>query len=98
MDLSARALRPSQSGARVLVAPPRGGAGAWAGAPSALAVEDDVYVAYRLRLPVGEGRGVSNVLARLDGDGLRTLAVVGRDRFGAESLERPALVRTPEGR
>jgi hypothetical protein len=52
-----------------------------------------------MREPVGEGRGVGNVVARSD-DGVSFTPVVGlsKDRFGAESLERPALVRTAEGR
>jgi hypothetical protein len=56
------------------------------------------HLAYRPRLPVGEGRGYATVLAT-SGDGVRftTVAEVGKDRFGAESLERPALVRTDDG-
>jgi hypothetical protein len=42
---------------------------------------------------------MANVVARSN-DGVRftTVATVTKDRFGAESLERPALVRTPAGR
>ncbi len=42
---------------------------------------------------------MGNVVARSD-DGVTFTPVVevGKDTFGAESLERPALVRTPEGR
>ena len=81
--------------APVVVAPEHPGPGAWAGAPSALRVGSDVYLAYRLRRPVGQGRGYANVVAR-SADGVRfsTVATVGKDRLGAESLERPALVRT----
>ena len=73
--------------------------GAWAGAPSALLVDGTFYLAYRLRRPLGQGRGYANVIAR-SGDGVRfeTVAVLSKASFGAESLERPALVRTPEGR
>ncbi len=73
--------------------------GAWVGAPSALVVDGTWWLAYRLRRPVGEGRGFANVVAR-SADGVRFTPVVQRtsDEFGAESLERPALVRTPEGR
>src|SRR4029453_6529315 len=83
----------------VVVEPPGDEPGAWAGAPSSIVADGDIYLAYRLRLPIGEGRGISNVVAR-SGDG-RTLPGVApgdKDRFGAEPLERPALVRTPEGR
>lgn len=83
----------------VVVEPPGHEAGAWAGAPSAVAADGHVYLAYRLRLPIGAGRGYANVVARsADGVEFATIAEIGKDRFGAESLERPALVRTPEGR
>jgi hypothetical protein len=82
----------------VAIAPPAGGAGAWAGAPSALLVDDVFWLAYRVRLPVGAGRGIANVVARSeDGVHFETVAVIDKEPFGAESLERPALVRTPEG-
>jgi hypothetical protein len=73
--------------------------GAWVGGPSA-AFEDGIWwLAYRRRQPVGEGRGIANVIAR-SADGVRFEPVieVGRERFGAESLERPALLRTAKGR
>jgi hypothetical protein len=85
--------------ATVVVSPPQGGIGSWAGAPSALLAEGTFYLAYRLRRPVGQGRGYANVIARsADGVRFETLAVLSKDAFGADSLERPALVRTPEGR
>ncbi len=73
--------------------------GSWAGGPSAQFVDGTWWLAYRLRRPVGEGRGFGNVLARSD-DGVRfePVGALGKDRFGAESLERPALVHTPDGR
>jgi hypothetical protein len=83
----------------VVVDPPGDEPGAWSGAPSAIVADGDVYLAYRLRLPIGEGRGISNIVARsTDGVSFTVVAEVEKDRFGAESLERPALVRTPEGR
>ncbi|MET0426236.1 MAG: hypothetical protein ABW046_20375 [Actinoplanes sp.] len=83
----------------VVVDPPGDEPGAWSGAPSSIVADGDVYLAYRLRLPIGEGRGIANVVARShDGVDFTVVAEVGKDRFGAESLERPALVRTPEGR
>ena len=73
--------------------------GAWAGAPRALWADGAVHLAYRLRRPVGEGRGIANVVARSeDGEHFRTVAVVHQDRFDGDSLERPALLRTQEGR
>jgi hypothetical protein len=73
--------------------------GSWAGGPSAQLVDGTWWLAYRLRRPVGEGRGIANVVARSD-DGVRFTPVVGigKNTFGAESLERPALVHTPDDR
>ena len=84
---------------QVVVEPPAPELGAWAGAPSAITRDGAYWLAYRLRNPVGEGRGYANVLARSD-DGIHfeTVAEVHRDEFGGESLERPAVVVTPEGR
>ncbi len=83
----------------VVVEPPGDEPGAWAGAPSSVVVAGDVYLAYRLRLPIGEGRGIANVVARsTDGVTFTPVAEVNKDQFSAESLERPALVHTPDGR
>jgi hypothetical protein len=87
------------SRARVVVEPPGDGPGSWAGAPSAIVVGDEIYLAYRLRRPIGEGRGYANVVARSrDGVEFTTVTEVRKERFGGASLERPALVVTPEGR
>jgi hypothetical protein len=89
---------PLWDGARVVVEPPENRPGAWAGAPSAVHVDGVTYLAYRLRRPLGEGRGVANVIARSeDGERFETVAVVEKDAFGGESLERPALAVTPDG-
>src|SRR4051794_17828957 len=80
----------------VAVPPPCAEPGCWAGAPSAVVVGGVTWLAYRLRLPEARGRGVSTILAR--GGGRFTPVVeLGRERFGAASLERPALVVTPDG-
>jgi hypothetical protein len=81
----------------VLVPAPGPGPGNWAGAPSAAQDEDRAWVvAYRTRTP--GRRGAELVVARSqDGERLTPVARVGRERFGAESLERPALVRTETG-
>jgi hypothetical protein len=85
--------------ATVAVRPPGDGAGNWVGAPSAVLVDGVIYLAYRVRAPLGEGRGLAVVLARsVDGVTVETLTEVTKDRFGAESLERPALLRTADGR
>ena len=85
--------------AEVVLAPEDPRPGAWVGGPSAQLVDGTWWLAYRLRRPVGEGRGFGNVVARSD-DGVRFSPVVelAKDAFGAESLERPALVHTPDGR
>ena len=90
---------PFWSQAQVVLEPDDPRPGSWAGGPSAQLVDGTWWLAYRLRRPVGEGRGFANVVARSE-DGLRFEPVVevGKDAFGAESLERPALVHTPEGR
>ncbi|GAA0282457.1 hypothetical protein [Cryptosporangium japonicum] len=90
---------PRWDGATVVVEPPDLTTGSWAGAPSAVLVDGSFYLAYRLRLPIGEGRGYANVIARSD-DGLNfePIAEVRREEFDADSLERPALLRAPDGR
>ncbi len=82
----------------VVVPPPEDGAGHWAGAPSACLVGGVIYLAYRLRRPVGEGRGYAVVVARsLDGETLETLKVIQQEEMRTDSLERPALTVTPDG-
>jgi hypothetical protein len=90
---------PFWADAEVVLAPGDPVPGAWAGGPSAQLVDGTWWLAYRLRRPVGAGRGYANGVARSD-DGVHFSPVVelGKDRFGAESLERPALVHTSEGR
>jgi hypothetical protein len=97
MDL-ATILLPDLDRAEVVVPAPDAGPGNWAGAASAVVVDDDVYLTYRVRRPLTAGRGVSTVVAR-SSDGVRfeTICEVWRDDFGAESFERPVVVRTPAG-
>lgn len=98
-DMSAERVRlPSVEVASVVVSAPEPGPGNWAGAPSAGWFDDAFWLAYRVRRPVSSGRGVRTVIAR-SADGLRfeTVAELHRDDFGAESFERPALVRTGRG-
>jgi hypothetical protein len=84
---------------RVVVPPPSRGDGNWAGGPHALFRDGTYWLAYRLRRPVGRGRGFANVVARSDdGEHFHTIAVVHSEAFAAESLERPALAVTAEGR
>ncbi len=91
-----RTLQSSES--EVVVAAPGAGEGFWAGGPSAVAVDGTVWLAYRLRRPVDRGRGYANVVARSD-DGIRfeTVTTVTANQFDCASLERPALIRRPDG-
>lgn len=90
---------PDPGRSTVAIEPAQPGAGHWAGAPSAVASDGLIYLAYRLRRPVGEGRGYAVVVARsTDGERFETLLTIGRQEMDTESLERPTLVRTPEGR
>lgn len=82
----------------LVVAPEHRGPGNWAGAPSAVADADGFALAYRLRRPVDAGRGVANIIARsVDGVRFTTVATVPVAPFAAASLERPALIRRPDG-
>jgi hypothetical protein len=92
------ALMPQPERSVVAVAPPGPREGTWAGAPSAACADGEIYLAYRLRRPEGQGRGYAVAVARsADGVHFETLLTIGRDELGAESLERPALVTTPDG-
>jgi hypothetical protein len=83
----------------VVADPPGNGPGYWAGAPSAVVADGVIYLAYRLRRPVARGRGYAVMVARSeDGERFETVAMLGSAEFGAESLERPALAVTPDGR
>jgi hypothetical protein len=87
---------PAQS--VVVVPPPGSGPGTWAGAPSAVCRGGDIYLAYRLRRPIGQGRGYAVVVARsADGERFEAIGTVTKEQLGAESLERPALVVTADG-
>lgn len=97
MDLTTLPL-PRFDDAEVVVEAPGSGPGNWSGAASATVDDGHVYLAYRVRRPLSEGRGVSVVIAR-SSDGVRFEQVteVCREHFGAESFERPVLVRLPTG-
>jgi hypothetical protein len=89
---------PSLDDAQVVVPAPAPGPGNWAGAASAVLVDEDIWLAYRVRRPVHEGRGVSVVVARSsDGVNFEPVTEVFRDQFGAESFERPVVLRRPDG-
>ncbi len=82
----------------VLAAEP--GAGNWIGAASALVHDGYIYLSYRDRHPIEQGRGNRVYVARSplrDGLTFETLCSVDKADMDAESLERPALDVTPAG-
>lgn len=82
----------------VAVPAPGSGVGWWAGASSAVQDEDGSFVvAYRVRTGAA-GRGLTIVARSPDGERLTTVAELPQSRFGADSMERPALARTDAGR
>ena len=89
---------PGMGRIAVAVPAPGTGRGWWAGSSSAAADPDGGFViAYRVR--TGEaGRGSTVVARSDDGEHLTTVATLDQARFGAQSMERPALVRTDAGR
>jgi len=98
VDTSLDVFLPDPDRSVVAVPPPASGPGHWAGAPSAACENGQIYLAYRLRHPLGQGRGYAIAVARSDdGDTFETILTLGKDEFDTDSLERPALVRTPEG-
>jgi hypothetical protein len=92
-------LIPRPADAVVAVRAPGAGSGFWAGGPSAVAADGGVYLAYRLRRPVGTGRGYAVGIAFAP-DGVtfgEPLTVITKDEMDTESLERPELIRLPDG-
>ena len=85
---------PGSADAVVAVPAPGGGVGWWAGASSAALDRDGTYViAYRVR--TGErGRGSTVVARSPDGERFETVSTLDQARFGAASMQRPAVVRT----
>jgi hypothetical protein len=91
-------LLPRLDSGAVAVQAPGTGPGYWAGAPCAVAGDGEIFLAYRLRRPIGRGRGYAVVIARsTNGESFETLLTVGKEELACESLERPALVLTPQG-
>jgi hypothetical protein len=89
---------PGSAEAVVAVPAPGNGRGYWAGSASAVLDEDGTFlIAYRVR--TGEqGRGFNVVARSEDGERFATIATVEQERFGAQSMEKPSLVRTDDGR
>jgi hypothetical protein len=89
---------PGSSPAAVAARAPGAGPGYWAGAPCATLDEDGGFViGYRVRN--GHDGNDQTVIARSeDGATLTTVATRDESEFQAMGMERPALVRTAEGR
>jgi len=89
---------PGMGRAVVAVPAPGDGPGYWAGASSAALDEDgSLVVGYRVRN--GHDGIDQTVIARSpDGESLTTVATLDQSRFGAQWMERPAVVRTEQGR
>src|SRR6478609_1117183 len=97
MDLLATPL-PSLDDPQVVVPAPGAGPGNWAGAASAVLVDGVTWLTYRVRRPLPDGRGIATVVARSDeGVDFEPVCEVYRDEFGAESFERPVVLRRPDG-
>lgn len=87
---------PHLDGPDVVVPAPGSGPGNWAGAASAVLVDDTFWLTWRERRPLTDGRGVAVHVARsTDGVRFDEVASVRREDFGAESFERPVLVPVP---
>jgi hypothetical protein len=90
-----------ESGRPIVAVPaPGAGVGQWAGSSSAALDDDGTFViAYRVRHGRGPENPVETVVARSeDGERFTTVATLDKERFGAQSLEKPSLVRTDDGR
>jgi hypothetical protein len=92
-------LPPQPEKSVVAIPPPGTGAGNWVGAPSAIRHGGEIFLAYRLRRPIGQGRGYAIEIARsADGESFTTVQTITKEQVDAESLERPVLVDLPDGR
>jgi hypothetical protein len=89
---------PGMGPAAVAVPAPGDGPGYWAGAPCGVLDSDGSFVlGYRVRN--GHDGIDQTVIARSpDGERLTTVATLDQSRFGAQWMERPAIVRTEQGR
>jgi len=63
-----------------------------------VAADGEIFLSYRLRRPLGHGRGYAVAVARsTDGEHFEPMTMIGKEEMDTDSLERPFMVRTPEG-
>ena len=89
------------AGGWVVKDPPGNGKGNWAGAPSAFYDEEEgrFFLSYRFRKPLTEGRGYLTCVAESkDGKRFTDIWAGKAAQFNSPSIERSALIKTPEGR
>jgi hypothetical protein len=95
----AQRLLPHIKESKVAIPAPDKGEGFWCGAASAYQHDGKIYLAYRMRQPIALGRGQGVVIAESsDGVNFKTIQTIDKTAMDAESLERPTLLRTPEGK
>lgn len=95
----ARAILPDARRAQLVFAPPGDTPAHWRGAPTAIVVGAQIFLAVREREPDDRGIGIS-IFSSPPRDGVRftEIARIARDAsMGADSFERPALVIGPGG-
>lgn len=98
IDDASRPPIPRPDAAETVVPAPRDGEGCWAGAPSvARDADGTLVIAYRIR-DVDRDVARTEIARSDDGLHLTTVATIDRHRFGAFSMERPAIVRLDDGR
>ena len=83
---------PNHAESQLVIEAPGEGEGWWAGGPSAVLDGSTWWLAYRLRRPVGQGRGYANVVARSD-DAIhfQTVCTLERDAFFQRQVYRLTL-------
>ena len=90
---------PDLSKSEVAIEAPGNGPGFWVGGSSAVEAGGEIYMAYRTRQPIELGRGQGVVIAKsTDGIHFSSITTISKESMDAESLERPTLIRTPEGK
>jgi hypothetical protein len=87
---------PDPGNAIVVIPAPGTGSGAWTGSPSAVCVDGEIFLAYRMRTAHQRGYAVE-VAKSTDGVDFRPIVTIRKEQVGAESLERPALAVAPDG-